>query len=524
LYSSDFAELIGWVVSDGSIGRHNHVVVYQSVDANPEKCARIEALLERLGASVNIFTNKHGVVRYKFSGPLGKRVHAVLGRRKKLTMDFIEALDHSGRLSLMESMLLGNGGMQGGGTRCYSQKDEHDAGIFSALACRCGYSTTTHRRWVRPDSRNPNGHYMHYVNVGRSMTTRLGNIKKSSASYSGNVWCPRTRNGTFLARRNGTTYFTGNTFARGFPPLQNSAFTVIPPDWASKQRGEALYVGDVENVASVDLAYQGQDKALIAVGRWGLAYGWRDNKGAVTQFVNRLNPSQKLPRHVLTIDQLFAIPKNLDAVGVTQQIMGQCKMMHIPPNWVAMDMTGNGVATYSYAYNFWGKILGINWAEKASDMKVLTDDLKPAIDRFDGVPSEMWFAFKHWLDPNVCAVLLNPTIQSQDLYTQMTTRRYHSMRNGRLHIESKDEYKARNGGKSPDEMDVIVMLLHLVRMRGGVIPGMVEQKNNNATTSSGERPVTPVAQTIDNDTPLDMDNSPLDLGEEARGELDMGDD
>jgi len=30
-------------------------------------------------------------------------------------------------------------------------------------------------------------------------------------SYSGLVWCPTTRNGTFFARRNGSTYWTGNS-------------------------------------------------------------------------------------------------------------------------------------------------------------------------------------------------------------------------------------------------------------------------------------------------------------------------
>lgn len=311
------------------------------------------------------------------------------------------------------------------------------------------------------------------------------------------------------------------TFARGFPPLQNSANTVIPPDWASTQRGEALYVGRVENVASVDLAYQGADKAVIAIGRWGLAHGWRDQKGTVHQFVNRLNPALKQPRHVLTVDQFFTLPKSLDVNGVTQQVMGQCKMLRISPEWVSMDSTGNAVATYSHATKYWGKVLGINWAEGATDSKVLSDDLLPCSERFDGIPSEMWFATKHWLDPNVCALLFNPTIQSKDLYTQMTTRRYKHMRNGRMHIESKDEFKTRNAGKSPDEMDAVVMLVHLVRVRGGVVPGIVEQTNNNEKRADLGPAVTPTAAKADRDEPLDVEGPPLDNGDDVRGDLEF---
>jgi hypothetical protein len=308
------------------------------------------------------------------------------------------------------------------------------------------------------------------------------------------------------------------TFARGFPPLQNSAYTVIPPDWASTQRGEAIYVGRPENIAAVDLAYQGQDKAVIGIGRWGLAHGWRDQTGKMHSFQNRLNPGVKQPRHVLTVDQFFTMPKSLDAVGVTQEVMGKCNQLKISPEWVAMDKTGNAMATYSYASVYWGKILGINWAEKATEMKVLSDDAVGALERFDGIPSEMWFALKHWMDPNVCAVLFNPTIQSAELYTQMTTRRYKHTRNGRLHIESKDEFKSRNAGKSPDEVDVVVMMLHLCRVRGGVTPGIIEQKNRNQetlfrATKVDESPVGVTTQKADVDDPLEG-------GPETYGEFD----
>lgn len=153
---------------------------------------------------------------------------------------------------------------------------------------------------------------------------------------------------------------------------------------------------------------------------------------------------------------------------------------------------------------------------------MLSDDLLICKDRFDGIPSEMWFATKHWLDPNVCALLINPTVQAKDLYSQMTTRRFKYTRNGRMHVESKDEYKGRNGGKSPDEMDAVVMMVQLVRMRSGVTPGVIEQYNRNEKRDAFGAPVvTPTTDRADVEDPLEMESEPLEVGQEVHGSLDL---
>jgi hypothetical protein len=43
-----------------------------------------------------------------------------------------------------------------------------------------------------------------------------------------------------------------------------------------------------------------------------------------------------------------------------------------------------------------------------------------------------------------------------------------------MKVESKDEYKSRNQ-KSPDDADACIMIPQLIRLRGDVLPGMVEQ-------------------------------------------------
>lgn len=510
--SDDYAKLLGWVASDGTFSDTGQSIsIGQSFTANPAKCDIIAALLSRLKIKPRIFNTKFGIRIFNITGPMAQQVRKDLPA-KQLTIKIIEMFPLSGKREMLDALIMGDGGIQGGGTPYISTNNAEQASVYAALAARCGLSTATHERfvpggYVQKNGRTMMGHVMFYVNIKKAQYVRNQYITSTPKEYHGIVWCPRTPNGTFLARRNGLVYFTGNTFARGFPPLQDSANTIIPPDWASTQRGEAMYEGDVTNVAAMDIAYQGADKCVLCIGRWGMAYGWRDNKGKTHEFVDRLNPALKKPHHVLTIDQFLTLPKSLDAMGITQQLMGQCKMLKIEANWVAIDATGNGVATYSYAAKYWGRLLGINWAEAATETKILTDDLATSHARFDGVPSEMWFALKHWIDPNVCAVLFNPIIQSQDMYSQMTTRRYKPMRNGRLKVEAKDEYKARNGGKSPDEMDTVVMLLHLIRMRSGVIAGIVEHKDNKSGTG-GLKTSSPTSDRADVEEPLELNTGP----------------
>ncbi len=83
---------------------------------------------------------------------------------------------------------------------------------------------------------------------------------------------------------------------------------------------------------------------------------------------------------------------------------------------------------------------------------------------------------KRWLDPTVCAFLINPIVATNPLFTQMTTRRYRNVKGGRVRVESKEEYKARTRMGSPDEFDVATMLVEWCRHRGEKLPGMQEKK------------------------------------------------
>ncbi len=50
------------------------------------------------------------------------------------------------------------------------------------------------------------------LSISRRHATQVASQQRSITPYSGVAWCPTTPNGTWLARRNGTVYYTGNSY------------------------------------------------------------------------------------------------------------------------------------------------------------------------------------------------------------------------------------------------------------------------------------------------------------------------
>jgi phage terminase large subunit len=86
------------------------------------------------------------------------------------------------------------------------------------------------------------------------------------------------------------------------------------------------------------------------------------------------------------------------------------------------------------------EVIGINFGSKPQD-----------VDKFGDLPSEMWCTF-----PIEEVGLMN----DDKLFHELTDRRYSYDHKARRCVESKDAYKSRNGGKSPDRADSVLMLFY----------------------------------------------------------------
>ncbi len=85
-------------------------------------------------------------------------------------------------------------------------------------------------------------------------------------------------------------------------------------------------------------------------------------------------------------------------------------------------------------------VIGINFGSKPQDT-----------DKFADLPSEMWCTF-----PISDVSLIN----DMGLFHELTDRRFSYDHKARRVVESKDSYKSRNNGKSPDKADSVLMLFY----------------------------------------------------------------
>lgn len=232
-YRDEFAELIGWYVTEGCYfpaftGRRArpYATLSQSMDANPTKVARIIRLLTALFGpedghpfSEDIptwrsYTHK-GRVEFHINPVASEAIFDVApGVSKAITLDFIHDLSYRQLELFTQAAMEGDGsyykdkqGLSSDGVHSgiFWQKSEV---IFTAveaaliltgkpitnyLSAKLGFGLRIKERYNFQPRRRPE------------------NITK--LDYIGNVWCPTTENTTWMARRNGTIYFTGNSNA-----------------------------------------------------------------------------------------------------------------------------------------------------------------------------------------------------------------------------------------------------------------------------------------------------------------------
>jgi len=132
-------------------------------------------------------------------------------------------------------MMLGDGSQR---EFTYTTRKKALADDVQELAIKSGIKAT-----LRPKGEKDYAIYMKEPN-GRNggFMVWLGNCGVKSVPFSGKIWCPHTKNGTIVARRNGKVCVTGNTYqvagqdinallfgyeGRKFPVLENGGILRI---------------------------------------------------------------------------------------------------------------------------------------------------------------------------------------------------------------------------------------------------------------------------------------------------------
>ena len=231
IHLDSFVELAGWIMTEGCYEWDNNSMIKTiSLYQNPgTKADRIRDCLEKLD--------------YKFSESLRKRTISFRLKResakkfvetfpeKNLNMEFICQLTKEQRILLIDTMIDGDG-WRSNGQRRYVQKNFQHVELFQALCAISGIRSNRHLRHhisfgkpveyydINLFSQKKNYTRVSCVNFhggkrnGRSHPGqgKATHPNQPTIDYSGQVWCPKTQYGCFLAKRNGTIYLTGNTY------------------------------------------------------------------------------------------------------------------------------------------------------------------------------------------------------------------------------------------------------------------------------------------------------------------------
>lgn len=245
------------------------------------------------------------------------------------------------------------------------------------------------------------------------------------------------------------------TFVLGLYPKQSSQYYICPPYLLDNAIGTYHFVRPPYDLAVEDPAFaEGGDKAMFTAARYGLTDGWTDPDGKFHEMSRRW---------CIQLDQQFEMPKK-NSMDMAEDIIELCKKLHVRPEWFGGDATGNAHGLFDILLKRFGEVLALQWGQNATDTKILEEDTEVASERYDGLVTEMWFAFARWLEFGYLKI--SPMVHTRELFHELSTRTYRAASKTLSRASTKAEYKSLNSGRSPDHADSAIMTVHLVRMRG----------------------------------------------------------
>lgn len=206
--TDDQVELSGWYITEGTNSKGPHgMTIGQSWHHNPEYCHRLNALAVRMaskgGTATVCKTQRNGEMGIWYFGVGAGDAVRALCPNKQLTPEYLCRLSSHQLGLLYETLMKGDGHVRGK-TSTWSQKNADRCDGFQMLCAMLGKKTGVSSYQTKL------GYKMHHVRVHDRNGT-WPHLNNSQQEYCGVVWCPETPNGTWMARRNGETYWTGNS-------------------------------------------------------------------------------------------------------------------------------------------------------------------------------------------------------------------------------------------------------------------------------------------------------------------------
>jgi len=279
-YSNQFVELCAWVWTDGHFAKAQGkgirgigpslIGITQSEKVNHDKVQKIKRCLKlnKLSYKEHLSNNDSNCVQLMFKGEVARKIRLVMPN-KVPSIEFILSLTKNQLNIFIETSLDADGWRRktkrGNLVRAFTQKNKQRIDIWTMVCSLAGISTRIVKR--KDGSSNMQLYLSNNISVRK--------LHRKHIDYDGIVWCPRTDNGTFLARRKGSIYWTGNTFpaqkqlqefvqARLNPVLNMSDYL---KDRVESVQGKRVETLGLKKIGKGDIYFRGStnEKQIISV-------------------------------------------------------------------------------------------------------------------------------------------------------------------------------------------------------------------------------------------------------------------
>ena len=223
--SDDEIKLLAWIITEGTsehpgqkYRQSGRITIYQSKIKNPKNYKEIITLLKKFKLN---YTERNS------TPALGKstkmiRLNADSSHKLHTYFDDVYNIKHIPNilfsLNKKQARLFIDTYIKGDGSG--NRIATIDKNIIDGLQHLCLLAEYGTNISIRKPILGTKDIYM--LRIIKNKDTQITNIKE--INYDGIIWCPNTDNGTFIARRNGTVFITGNC------PFSNITLDVIVPN------------------------------------------------------------------------------------------------------------------------------------------------------------------------------------------------------------------------------------------------------------------------------------------------------
>ncbi len=228
-YTDEFVELVAWFWTEGNYAKKGGASFTQSHRVNKANVDRIMAMLERgygpahtgdrimptriakyPGGNWSFYQGRNGVTKFQLGHVIRDELKKVVSTPEKIVApEFLASLTESQLNLFIDVSIMADGHTHKVGTRVIGQISEARIRSFEMACALAGIATTTHRHTPVREGKELSP--MWSTSLIRCPGATRPHAPET-IGYTGVVWCPNVRrHHNWLARRNGTIYFTGNS-------------------------------------------------------------------------------------------------------------------------------------------------------------------------------------------------------------------------------------------------------------------------------------------------------------------------